>query len=126
MTLEYEWIQHNDTEYPATRGEPIADERVQDGLRVWNPYESKLAAVLVKGYEDFVSLDSDTKVLYLGAAAGTTPSYVADICKVVYAVEFATTPASRLIEVAEEKDGLMPVVEDARKPERYTSIVEKV
>lgn len=118
-----EWLELQEDEYPATHGEPIGDERVVDGLRVWSPVESKLAALLVKGVD--LPLE-DGKVLYLGAGAGSTASFVADVAGVVYAVEFAPAPAEQLVGVAESRDNLIPIVEDARIPERYATMVEFV
>ena len=46
--------------------------------RAWNPYRSKLAAAIERGISE-VPLKSGSKVLYLGAASGTTPSHVSDI-----------------------------------------------
>lgn len=118
-----ETIEINGDDYPATRGEPVDDERVVDGLRVWSPAKSKLAALLVKDVD--LGLE-DAKVLYLGAGAGSTASYVADVADVVYAVEFAPAPAEQLVEVAESRGNLFPIVEDARLPERYAAMVERV
>ncbi len=116
-----EWREVDGVEVPTTYGEPVADESTLDGRRVWHPRRSKLAAALVKlGGPDW------RKVLYLGGGAGTGPSYVADVVDAVYAVEFARSPARRLVEIAEGRTRLFPVVEDAREPERYRSYVEKV
>jgi len=46
--------------------------------RVWNPFRSKLAAAILGGV-DQVHIKPGTKVLYLGAASGTTVSHVSDI-----------------------------------------------
>ncbi|WP_411021402.1 fibrillarin-like rRNA/tRNA 2'-O-methyltransferase, partial [Salmonella sp. s37812] len=46
--------------------------------RVWNPFRSKLAAAILGGV-DGIHIVPGAKVLYLGAAAGTTVSHVADI-----------------------------------------------
>lgn len=46
--------------------------------RVWNAYRSKLAATILGGVENF-EIKPGAKVLYLGAASGTTVSHVADI-----------------------------------------------
>ena len=46
--------------------------------RVWNPFRSKLAAAILGGV-DKIHIQPGTKVLYLGAASGTTVSHVADI-----------------------------------------------
>lgn len=118
---EVEWREVDGLEVPTTSGEPVGDEPTVDGRRVWHPRRSKLAAALVK-----LELPDWRKVLYLGGGAGTGPSYVADVAEAVYAVEFARSPARRLVEIAETRPRLFPVVEDAREPERYRSYVEKV
>ena len=46
--------------------------------RVWNPFRSKLAAAILGGV-DKIHIKPGAKVLYLGAASGTTVSHVADI-----------------------------------------------
>lgn len=46
--------------------------------RVWNPYRSKIAAAVLGGVKD-IYIKPGTKVLYLGAASGTTVSHVSDI-----------------------------------------------
>jgi len=45
---------------------------------VWNPFRSKLAAGIVGGIEN-IYMQPGSKVLYLGAASGTTVSHVADL-----------------------------------------------
>ena len=59
--------------------------------RVWNPFRSKLAAAVLAGVDN-VYIKPGCKVLYLGAASGTSVSHVSDIVGpegVVYAVEFS-------------------------------------
>ena len=46
--------------------------------RVWNPFRSKLAAGVLGGLDD-IFIQPGAKVLYLGAASGTSVSHVADI-----------------------------------------------
>lgn len=46
--------------------------------RVWNPFRSKLAAAILGGVES-IHMGPGSKVLYIGAAAGTTVSHVSDI-----------------------------------------------
>jgi rRNA 2'-O-methyltransferase fibrillarin len=46
--------------------------------RVWNPFRSKLAAGVLGGM-DKIFIGPGAKVLYLGAASGTSVSHVADI-----------------------------------------------
>ena len=46
--------------------------------RVWNPFRSKLAAAILGGVDN-IHMKPGCKVLYLGAASGTTVSHVSDI-----------------------------------------------
>ncbi|KAH0896961.1 hypothetical protein HID58_046529 [Brassica napus] len=46
--------------------------------RVWNPFCSKLAAAIFGGLDD-IWIKPGAKVLYLGAASGTSVSHVSDI-----------------------------------------------
>ena len=46
--------------------------------RVWNPFRSKLAAGVLGGLEK-IYIEPGRKVLYLGAASGTSVSHVADV-----------------------------------------------
>jgi len=46
--------------------------------RVWNAFRSKLAASIVNGVNS-IYIKPGAKVLYLGAASGTTVSHVSDI-----------------------------------------------
>lgn len=46
--------------------------------RAWNPFRSKLAAAILGGV-DKIYMKPGSKVLYLGAASGTTVSHVSDI-----------------------------------------------
>jgi fibrillarin-like pre-rRNA processing protein len=71
-------------------------------------------------------LDGGECVLYLGAAAGTTVSHVADFAGPTYAVEFAPRPIRDLLDVAESRSNLFPLLKDAREPEGYAHVVEPV
>lgn len=46
--------------------------------RVWNPFRSKLGAAVLVGTEN-IHIAPGSKVLYLGAASGTSVSHVSDI-----------------------------------------------
>jgi fibrillarin-like pre-rRNA processing protein len=106
----------------ASRGEPIGDEPAADGWRAWDPSRSKLAAMIDAGMD--LGLAGGEAVLYLGAAAGTTASHVADHAGPVYAVEFAARPTRDLVSVAEARPNLFPLLKDARDPESYAHVVE--
>jgi len=94
--------------------------------REWNSYRSKLSAALLKGIKELV-IREGVRVLYLGAGSGTTPSHVSDIVGlkgVVYGVEFAPRVVRELLGVAEDRKNLIPILSDARFPERYLHIVD--
>ncbi|KAH8023313.1 hypothetical protein HPB51_011756 [Rhipicephalus microplus] len=56
----------------------VEENEVKMEYRVWNPFRSKLAAAILGGV-DQIHMPPGSKVLYLGAASGTTVSHVADI-----------------------------------------------
>ena len=86
--------------------------------RVWNPFRSKIAAAVVGGVED-IYMKPGSKVLYLGAASGTTVSHVADLVGpegAVYAVEFSKRSGRDLVNMAKKRTNVIPIIEDARHP----------
>ncbi|MFQ5975233.1 MAG: fibrillarin-like rRNA/tRNA 2'-O-methyltransferase [Candidatus Hydrothermarchaeales archaeon] len=95
--------------------------------RSWNPQRSKLSAVILNGLKR-LPIKRDSKVLYLGAASGTTASHISDIVEagIVYCVEFSSRMVRELLEVCESRPNMVPLLVDARRPESYQSIVEKV
>jgi rRNA 2'-O-methyltransferase fibrillarin len=96
--------------------------------RVWNPFRSKIAAGILGGVDD-IFMKPGSKVLYLGAAAGTTVSHVSDIVGpegCVYAVEFAHRPGRDLINMAKSRTNVIPIIEDARHPLKYRMLVGMV
>jgi len=97
--------------------------------RLWDPFRSKFAAAILKGLEK-VPIKPDDKVLYLGAASGTTASHVSDIVGEeghVYCIEFASRAIRELVNnVCAFRSNMSPVLADARFPESYSTLVEKV
>ena len=97
--------------------------------RIWDPFRSKLAAAMRKGLRDF-PLNNGDKVLYLGASTGTTVSHVSDLIGnkgLVFAVEPAVRVARELIEnVASKRKNVIPIIQDARRPESYFSVFGNV
>ena len=97
--------------------------------RVWNPYRSKLAAAILKGLE-IMPIRRGTKVLYLGAASGTTPSHVSDIVGpegVVYSVEFSPRVMREFVEkCAVHRKNMVAILADARFPTKYAPLVDVV
>jgi fibrillarin-like pre-rRNA processing protein len=108
----------------ATRGPPVYGEPTDGEWRAWDARRSKLAATFEKGLE--TGLTGGETVLYLGAAAGTTVSHVADFAGPTYAVEFAARPARDLLDAAEPRENLFPLLKDARESETYAHVVEPV
>ena len=96
-------------------------------FRLWNPRRSKLAASIIKGLTIF-PFKKDSNVLYLGASAGTTPSHISDICTEgkIYSVEFSPTMMREFIEVAQKRENLIPLLEDATHPLNYQHLLESV
>jgi len=96
--------------------------------RVWNPFRSKIAAAILGGVEN-IYIKPGLKVLYLGAASGTTVSHVSDILGpegVCYAVEFSQRSGRDLINVAKKRTNIVTIIEDARYPNRYRMLVGMV
>lgn len=102
----------------------VYGERTLDGYRVWDPYRSKFAALYTLG--GGVELTPEMRVLYLGAANGTTVSHVADYVETVYAVEFAPRPMQDLLEVARRRRNIVPIMADANRPDEYAPFMEAV
>jgi fibrillarin-like pre-rRNA processing protein len=94
--------------------------------RVWDPFRSKLAAAILKGLKN-VPIKPSHKVLYLGAASGTTASHVSDIIGekgYVYCVEFAPRSIRELVNnVCAFRLNMSPILDDARFPEKYAVFV---
>jgi fibrillarin-like pre-rRNA processing protein len=95
--------------------------------RAWDPHRSKLAAMILLGGKDF-GLDQKSKVLYLGAASGTTASHVSDILSMgtVYCVEISQRVFRDLVKVTESRRNMIPIMGDASKPFDYAHMVEGV
>lgn len=96
--------------------------------RVWNPFRSKLASAIVGGIEN-IYMKPGSKVLYLGAASGTTVSHVADLVGpegAVYAVEFSKRSGRDLVNMAKKRTNVIPIIEDARHPQKYRMLVPMV
>ncbi|KWX14450.1 Fibrillarin-like protein [Giardia duodenalis assemblage B] len=96
--------------------------------REWNPFRSKLGAAVRLNVLD-MPIKPGAKVLYLGAASGTTVSHVSDIVGptgAVYAVEFSQRSGRDLLEVAKARTNVYPIIADARHPYKYRMIVPEV
>ncbi len=112
----------------STPGRKVYGEKlVEDGnieYREWVPNRSKLSAYILKG-GSFFPFHKDSKVLYLGAASGTTSSHIADVVinGTVSCVEFSPRSFRDLVTVCESRTNMIPILADATRPEEYSFIV---
>lgn len=96
--------------------------------RLWDPYRSKLAAAILKNIKG-IPICSGKRVLYLGAASGTTVSHVSDLVGpsgTTYCVEVSSRPLRDLLIVCNLRPNMVPILADARQPCNYCALVEKV
>ena len=108
--------------------EKVGDQIIKKEYRVWNPFRSKIAAAVLGGVSN-IYIKPGAKVLYLGAASGTTVSHVSDIVGptgAVYAVEFSHRSGRDLLALAKKRPNIIPIIEDARHPHKYRMLVPTV
>jgi fibrillarin-like pre-rRNA processing protein len=109
----------------AVYGEKLLE---QDGVeyRLWNPRRSKLAAAILKGLKQW-PIKEDSRILYLGAASGTTASHLSDLAPMgrIYCVEFSPRAFLKLLYLCEHRKNMYPLLCDASKPESYQVYLEK-
>jgi rRNA 2'-O-methyltransferase fibrillarin len=94
---------------------------LEEEFRIWNPFRSKLAAAILGGIDD-IYIKPGMKILYLGAANGTTVSHISDIIGEngqLYAVEFSHRSGRDLLSLAKKRTNIIPIIEDARHPAKY-------
>ena len=97
--------------------------------RIWNPFRSKLAAAIMNGLEDF-PFTQKSDVLYLGVSTGTTISHISDVIGqsgTIFGIEHASRVARDFLDrVASHRKNIVPIIQDARKPEEFFSVYKKV
>ena len=97
--------------------------------RIWNPFRSKLAASIMNGLNNFPFIQKSS-VLYLGVSTGTTISHISDIVGkngVIFGVEHTSRVARDFLDrVASHRKNIIPIIQDARKPQEYFSVFKKV
>jgi fibrillarin-like pre-rRNA processing protein len=92
--------------------------------RRWDPYRSKLAALLHRGCPAW-PFKEDTEALYLGAASGTTASHLSDICAAgrLYCIEISSRVFRELLDVAVRRPNMLPFLGDADRPDAYKGLI---
>lgn len=95
--------------------------------RLWDPFRSKLAALLLKGAAENL-LANVRSALYLGGAHGTTVSHLSDVwpTATIFVVEKSPTAFAPLLALARRRTNLLPLLADAQLPERYQADVGSV
>lgn len=113
------------------KGQKVYNERLLKyrgkEFRSWNPYRSKLAAAILNGLKN-IDVASDSQILYLGAATGTTVSHLSDIVTkgTIYAVENSPIAVKNLLELSRKRKNIIPILADANHPDRYSPLVSSV
>lgn len=131
------WLKTDGRNRPATEnlvpGNRVYGEKLhlKDGAeyRVWDPFRSKLAAAIMNGLENFSFANAST-VLYLGVSTGTTASHISDMIGasgVLFGVEHTSRVAREFMDrVASHRTNIIPIIQDARRPEDYFAVFGKV
>ncbi len=112
--------------YKSCNEESITISEVE--YRIWSPYNSKIGAALKKGLK-ILPCSFSSRILYLGIASGTTASYLSDIIGsegLIYGVDFSARALQDLLPLAEKRGNIIPIFNDARKPEQYAPFVGTV
>lgn len=94
--------------------------------RVFSPLRSKLSSSIRLGLKP--EIKKSYHVVYLGASTGTTVSHMSDIVSegIIFAIEFASMPFVKLMQLGLNRDNVMPMLLDASKPQTYGIFVDKV
>jgi len=97
--------------------------------RIWNPFRSKLAAAIMNDLKNF-PFNQKSDVLYLGVSTGTTISHISDIVNqggTIFGIEHASRVARDFLDrVATHRKNIVPIIQDARRPEECFSVYKKV
>ena len=131
------WIQVEGEKKLATQnlvpGNQVYNERLVQHkgseYRIWNPFRSKLAAAIMNDLKNF-PFNQKSDVLYLGVSTGTTISHISDIVNqggTIFGIEHASRVARDFLDrVATHRKNIVPIIQDARKPEEFFSVYKKV
>tara|TARA_Y100000310_G_scaffold327376_1_gene393637 strand:- start:6743 stop:7414 length:672 start_codon:yes stop_codon:yes gene_type:complete len=90
-------------------------------FRLWNPNRSKVGASIKKGMKT-IHIKKGSKVLYLGAAEGTTISHLSDIVEkegTIFGVDISARSMRKFIYLCEQRPNMVPIMGDASQPNTY-------
>src|SRR3989344_3936614 len=117
-------------------GEKIATQNMVEGARVyaeellrfegreyrfWDANRSKTGAAIRKGLRE-LKIGKGSKILYLGAAEGTTISHISDIVGengLIFGVDISARSMRKFIYLCEQRKNLVPILADASQPMTY-------
>jgi len=131
------WIQVEGEKKLATQnlvpGNQVYNEKLVQSkgieYRIWNPFRSKLAAAIMNDLKNF-PFNQKSDVLYLGVSTGTTISHISDIVNqggTIFGIEHASRVARDFLDrVATHRKNIVPIIQDARRPEEFFSVYKKV
>ena len=131
------WIQVEGEKKIATQnlvpGNQVYNEKLVQSkgieYRIWNPFRSKLAAAIMNDLKNF-PFNQKSDVLYLGVSTGTTISHISDIVNqggTIFGIEHASRVARDFLDrVASHRKNIVPIIQDARRPEEFFSVYKKV
>jgi fibrillarin-like pre-rRNA processing protein len=93
--------------------------------RQWDPFRSKLAALVSQGGGPSDLWTGARTALYLGGAHGTTVSHLSDLLPGarIYVIEKSPTSFAPLLALARRRTNVYPILADAQLPERYRADV---
>jgi fibrillarin-like pre-rRNA processing protein len=95
-------------------------------FREWVPFRSKLAAAIKNGLKE-MPIKAATIILYLGCAEGTTVSHISEIVGakgIVFGLDVSARSMSEFIQLAEQRNNIVPILADANKPETYAEYLK--
>lgn len=104
----------------AVYGERLVKENNTE-YREWDVRKSKIGAAVAKDISQ-TGIKPGARVLYLGCASGTTASHVSDIVGnggFVFAIDVAPRPLRDMVLVAEQRENMTVLLENANHPEEY-------
>lgn len=100
--------------------------KMDEEFRLWDPYRSKLAALILRGTQK-IYLERKTTCLYLGAASGTTISHISDIVSngLIFGVEISERSLRQLIQNTSSRKNIIPILGNALNPQEYSMLIYK-
>lgn len=112
------------------QGKKVYGERlIREGnleYREWDAYRSKYGAAIKNGLSKSIFFEGCTAI-YLGSAEGTTVSHVSDIVGekgAVFCIDVSEIAMNKLTKLAESRENLYPILNDAQKTDNYKEYFE--